>query len=265
MQIVSTNFESFDSLEISELETSYCQPLAFINYNKELFAIKTDPIRITSYGIPKLDNNFYPCDDKREFIKIGFDMNQPGCVQLKLFFEKADKFFGSRQMKKKLFGKKEKYYEYQPIIKTGCQYDKDDEDDVDFVKKNKINKPMKPDYCKVKFITKNSESREIVLKLKKHNEDIKAVTVTEIEQYVKYAGIYAFTIQFRKVWASKSFIPCTKLKYYSVGLSMIEIDTSPTYTYFDKPIYDIQTLKNTYKKYMEEKKKAIHTQIAFDV
>jgi hypothetical protein len=267
-----TNFKNFSDIEVSELNKDPPQMIAFINIyqNNSItkFVIKTDPIQITSRGIPKLSNEndmgYYPDDSRREFIHIGLDLKQPACVQFKLFLEKADDFFGSVHIRKKLFGRRSDEFEYQPLIKKIRSCDDDD----DYVNKKK-QQPKPPDHIKIKFIVDLIDGHRIMrTRLINYGKQINAKTVTDIASYVKFNTVACFTVHFRKIWANKCSAPGSKKKHYGVGLAMIEIDTTTqksTFIELGKPIYDKDGLKKAYKKYMDEKKNPIHKNVIIEI
>ncbi len=119
-----TDFNDFANLKCSKLITTFPQPLAMISTmsNKRL-AIKTGPIKITSRGIPRLCGpedrlKYIERDDQRAFIYLSLDPNQPECVKLEKCLNAADKYFGSNEFKKNLFGiNRYNSYEYMPIIR----------------------------------------------------------------------------------------------------------------------------------------------------
>jgi hypothetical protein len=267
-EIVHTDFENFSDIIVSDLNKATTQLIAFISRNGKPFVVKTDNIKITSNGIPQLDkedncHGYYPDDGHREFINIGLDLNQSACVHLKTFFNKADNFFGSEQMRKILFGTKASRYVYLPLVKTKETYADDDDDDY-----HKNKRLPYPDYIKIKFITvplKNT-GRKIWTNLKKNGLQVKAETVTEIASHVKFNSTASFTIHFRKIWADKHQPPNDNKYHYGVGLAMIEIEMGKfDFIYMDKPIYDKAGLRKAYKKYLDEKKNSICKHVAIEI
>ncbi|AUL78304.3 hypothetical protein QJ856_gp0513 [Tupanvirus deep ocean] len=257
---VTTTFEKFDELVISDLNKEACQWLAFISdQNEKPFVVVTEPIKITAGGIPKLNEHYCQEDINREFINIAFDITQPSCLKLKLFFEKADNYFDSDTIRKRLFGSKADRYEYQPIIKIKTNYDDDD----DYPHKNK---PKRPDYCKVKFlISQCGNKRKITTRFKEFGNEMKLDTVTKMAEKVRFFKTYTFAICIRKIWANRIVAPGADKIFYGVGLSMVEITMGSPYIDFGKPIYDINGIKLAYKKYMDDKKKSIKTNLTVEV
>uniref|UniRef100_A0A6C0C7U1 Uncharacterized protein n=1 Tax=viral metagenome TaxID=1070528 RepID=A0A6C0C7U1_9ZZZZ len=77
----------------------------------------TGKISLTPGGIPPIQREHWPDDDKRKFINLPFDDNQRGCRELREFLEKVDAHFESKEMKEKIFGDKTKKYVYSPLTK----------------------------------------------------------------------------------------------------------------------------------------------------
>jgi len=141
----------FSNAEVSELNKSGTQHMAYINYNdsklstRNKILIQSGHIELTSHGIPPLDKKdavkkYYPDNKSREFIKIPLDPKQPTCDELRKHLEAADKWAGTEEMRRKLFGSKWKKYVYSPSIKVPKSGDDDDdggEDEEDESKKKK--------------------------------------------------------------------------------------------------------------------------------
>lgn len=221
---------NFPSLQISTLLTSGFQPMAFINLFKKRCAIKTEPIRITSHGIPRLDDNH---------------------------FEAADIFFGSDDMRAKLLGAHQDKFSYTQIIKKKVTPSEGDGNAADLPQK--LVKTY-PDHVKVKFDMRAESSHDDKKNytiVKVNDKKLKLNTITEINHYVKFACLAKYTIVYSKIWANK----CSQFglkKWYGVGLKVSEIElVKYEYVSSSKAICDVATIKNTYKKYMQEKRESI--------
>lgn len=139
----------FKNTDVSELNKSGAQPMAFINYNdpvlqtKNKILVQSGHIKMTSGGIPPLDKDnpnqkgYYPNNSKREFIKIPLDPEQDACIELRKHLEEADKWAGSEELRKKLFGNKYKKYVYTPCIKSPKYEDENEDENDDYNTKNK--------------------------------------------------------------------------------------------------------------------------------
>lgn len=238
--------------EVSELNKEGQQPLAYINYNDpDLNAptkilVQTDKIKITSHGIPSLSkegdkNNYYPTDDKREFIKVPLDPEQESCVKLRKFLEKVDEWAGSEEMRIKLFGKRASKYQYQKCIKSPeAKDDDDDSDDDDKPKKGKKAKnsgdekkkypPM--DYVKMKLnVVASGSGRINKTKLKRIEGSkktfVKADTVTEVANEIRFLSEIKIIFYFNKIWANKTAAQGATVIPYGMGFKVIAFEYTP--------------------------------------
>ena len=243
---------SFNNVEVSDLNMTGQQPIAYINYrdsnNRNKILIQTDKFRLTSHGIPRIHEQYYPTDDKREFIKIPIDDNgdnqQHACAVLRKHFVAADKFFGSNELRQKLFGKKEKKYEYQPILRTPVKFDNDDDDDDDNNKNNKKNGDKKQypvvDFCKMKFnVVKQDKDRIIRTKFTKivngEKEPFKPHTITEIAAELTWNTEMRCIFYYSKIWANKTPLNGSKFILYGVGIKVMSIGYTPVISHHIKP------------------------------
>lgn len=262
---------NFDKVNVSDLNKDYNQPLAFINYYNTPLTIATGPIKITSHGIPRLDGQdskigYFPDDNHREFIKLALDPNQPACVALRNHLEMADQYYGLEIVRKKLFGKLAGKYEYQASVRKPY-YDNDDDDNS---LKSKVGKrPVKMDYCKIKFNVIPCKDGQRINKtiININGQAILAQTITDIAQYVKFGSTIRCKIQHVKVWANKSAAPGYNKIMYGLGLKMLEINIGTAYVDWPIPIHDKTNpilaykeymFKLAYNEYMAEKNKSIN-------
>ena len=243
---------NFDNIEVSELKKEGNQPLAYINYNdtkrnaQTKLLVQSGRIKLITHGIPPLDkegskNNYYPDDTKREFIKVPLDPEQPSCVELRKHIEAADEWAGSNEMKKKLFGKKADKYQYQPCIKVPLKRDDDDddEDNDDNLKKGKNTKGGKEkkeypviEYVKMKFnVVPNGKGRLNKTKLKrvegKTKTVVKANTITEIANEIKFLSEIKFIFYYSKIWANKVPAQGADKIMYGIGFKIMAIEYTP--------------------------------------
>lgn len=248
---------NFENATVSELNKEGSQPLAYINYENQTLNAKTKilvqsgKIKITSHGIPSLDkegskNNYYPDDSKREFIKVPLDPEQPACRELKAHLEAADKWAGSEEMKKKLFGKRSSKYQYQSCIKTpqksdDADNDDDDDDDDDNkkkkgkkVKNDKENKKEYPiiDYVKMKFnVIAQEKGRINKTKLKKiegmNKTVVHADTITQVANEINFLSEIKFIFYYNKIWANKTPAQGATMITYGIGFKIMAIEYTP--------------------------------------
>ncbi|AUL78306.3 hypothetical protein QJ856_gp0511 [Tupanvirus deep ocean] len=246
----------FSNAEVSELNREGRQPLAYVNYNDPVrnaqtkILVQTGKFKLTSHGIPQLDkegteDGYYPDDSKREFIKIPLDPDQPQCVELRKHIQAADEWAGSEEMKKKLFGKRAKEYQYQPSIKTPKKPVSDDDDDDDDKPKGKgkgkgkgkDSKPKKEypiiDYVKMKFnVVSQGKGRVNMTKLKKVDGKtktvVKADTITEIANEVKFLSEIRLVFYYNKIWANKTAAQGAQFIAYGLGFKVMAIEYTPS-------------------------------------
>ena len=237
-------------LEVSALNTDQQQDIAYVNYMDDKrnstvkLLVQSDKIKLTSHGIPSLSkpdskNNFYSDDTKREFIKIPLDPEQPACLRLRKFLEDVDEWAGSAEMKKKLFGKNSNKYMYQSCIKKPQAAEEDDV--VDKKKaKNKNEDPDKKkkypsmDYVKMKFnmeIKENSRTNKTVLRRtdagSKNSVIVRADTITDIANEIRFLSEVRFIFYFSKIWASKAVPFGATSKLYGAGFKIMTIEYTP--------------------------------------
>lgn len=235
----------FSNVEVSELNMGGKQPLAYINYKDSKtegkILMQSGKIVLSTHGIPALnkdgEDGFYPTDESREFIKIPLD-DQPGAKELRKHLEKADEYFGSNEMRTKLFGKRAKDYEYQSLIKTPQRKPVDDDDDDEPKSKKKgKNTEQKPpvDYVKMKFniiIEGDGKNKTRINKTKLKRvgskEPIEATTITEIAREIGWNSEIKFIFYYSKIWANKTKAQGASVIPYGVGFKLMAIEYTPS-------------------------------------
>ena len=242
----------FPNIEVSALNKTFNQPIAYINYNNDKIGDKTkilvqcEKLKLMNHGIPQLtkkgETGFYNRDSDREFIKIPLD-EQPSAIALRAHLEKADDYFGSEKIRKQLFGKHAKDYEYQPCIKTPVRNNNNNdssEDSDNPKKKSKKSKddPERPivDYVKMKFHMesrgdgddkKSINKTKLVRVIGKTREVIKASSIKEIADHIRWKSEIKFIFYYNKVWANKSKAPGAQFIPYGVGFKIMAIEFTP--------------------------------------
>jgi hypothetical protein len=233
----------YNNVDVSPLNKKGTQPLSYINYNdpnlnsEQKIIIQTGKFQITQGGIPSYHKKYYPTDQSREFLRVPLD-DQPATVALRAELEKADEFFGSDELKKKIFGQNADKYMYQPLIRPPGEKDADDDED-EKPKKNASSHPPieKVDSCKMKLnIIPDGELRVNKTKLKRvsetkngiKKETVVAKTLTEVANEVKFLSQVKLIFYFSKVWANKTATNGAKHKMYGVGLKILAIEYSAT-------------------------------------
>ena len=227
------------NIDVSDLkEEGATQPLAYINYKDDKrnidtkLLVQTGMIKLTGHGIPQLHEQFYPTDDKREFIKIPLDPEQEACNELRDMLEKVDQHFGSNEMKERLFGpKKAKKYEYQPCIRTQTNNDDDEDDEKSKTKKDKKSKPTYPryDFVKMKFsVINENDKRVIKTKMTKIEGKNKTKfipqSIKDIANEITFKSNIRLIFYFNKVWANTTSSPGSKVILYGLGFKVIAME-----------------------------------------
>lgn len=220
--------DNFTIPPIDEKRSSDSQYHAFptYKYGKKLdkLILKTDPIKITKGGIPKLDDKWRKTDAKREFMWLGIDNDQPACVALFDAFKQIDEHFdklisydadekvdANVDSKTVVFQKDKKkvepltVLEYAPLVKLSVQGGDGEA------------KPDQPEYvpyerCKLKFGKKYDKNRgegepsELTTTLflgdKEDPEDLKYPS--DFEKYLRWNCTAQFVLQFSKFRVKKA-------------------------------------------------------------
>ncbi|AGD92277.1 hypothetical protein LBA_00358 [Megavirus lba] len=227
---------NFKNVKVSDLKKGEGQPLCYINYedpqtdDEVKLIVQSGTIKLVDHGIPGIHEKFCPTDDKREFIKIPLDNNQPACVELRKHAEQADEYFGSNKMRKQIFKNRADDYQYQPIIRT--PQEKDDDDDDNDKKKSKENK-VRYDFIKMKFnMIGDKENRVNKTKLIELKGDkkvsVRADTITEVANNIRFLSEIKFIFYYTKVWANTSKPQGGGKKLYGVGFKVMAITYTPS-------------------------------------
>ena len=102
--------------------------------------IQIPKIELTSYGIPT-KCEFYKEDYQRNFIKLPLDTTKPEIQSFISWLQKLDEKLNKKEIKEKVFGKKNPKCSYQSVLRTPMTEDGKPKSD-------------KLPYIKVKFMTK---------------------------------------------------------------------------------------------------------------
>lgn len=250
MTTISMKEVDFTKCIVTNLSINYgAQPISFISYETNPLIIETEPFNLTEYGIPMLHRNYCPNDSHREFIKIPFDPLQESCMALLKHFTEADNYFGSDEIKKKVFGSKWEKYVYHPIVRTPSHCCDEDENDSTDTKRKK------PNYCKMKFHIMDNCSERInkTSIIDGNGKQIDCPTITSIAKHIKFNSRIQVTFKYTKIWANKFKSSESDKIMYAVGLTMTEIKLIVRSFDYIPPIYNLDTIKKNYKKFMENK------------
>ena len=232
-----------ENILISEINKDFAQPIAYVTYDNvatktQLKIVnQTGNIKLTGGGIPTYHEQFYPTEEKREFIKVPFDPEQPESMKLKDYCTMLDTHFGSEEVKKKLFGKFADRYKYSQCVNVPKK--KDDEEEEDLPKKGKDTKENKkyPQYetCKMKFsIIKEGDVRRNMTKLirvegdKKTNVD--APTMLDVINNITFLSTIRVIFTISKLWINKQPAAGSDCKLYGIGFKILVIEFTSNQT-----------------------------------
>ena len=240
-KVCRPNGVDFDKMRLTKLNTEGKQSVSYINYTDtgdekdatSLF-VQSEKIQLTHHGIPQLDKKdakeqFYTDDSQREFIKIPLVPGVPEADELRKNLTQADAHFGSDAVRKQLFGKNEKNYEYTPCIRTPPE--RTDDDDSKSKKSAKKDAP-RIDYCKMKFhftgqVPDKVNKTKLTRVIGTTKTPVVAQTVTDIANEIRYMSTVKFIFQYFKVWANKTLAQGAKKKVYGVGFKIVSIQYTP--------------------------------------
>ena len=230
---------SFTELD-KKNERSKSQFIAYPRYNypgsgENSFIFQTPRIKITNYGLPSNKSEYYKDDTKRNFVKVPFDTSQEGCKTLFDMLTKIDKI--SLKKKKDIFGKHEKLFEYQPIVRKPIETDDliDDDEDEDKPKKKSVED--KPKYCKMK-LNVSYPDQEITTIVFTKNTDKKCPpherrvqrsvkTATDLQEYLTFGSHVRFIVMVNKLWATKTKKDGSSKRQYGVALKIMQMEIEP--------------------------------------
>jgi len=237
-KIVKLSFSDFNSKNQRNATQLICFPYYDNTDMTHNLIFKTEPIKLTQYGIPKINaktSDYIKSDRDREYIKIPYDESQLNCVQLFKMIQQIDEYMPTIQ--EKLFGPKAKQYKYSPIIKEP----REEEDET------KSKDKMK--YIKIKFDTDFNNNRDITTSIFVNNEfgkpiyvsDIK--TVTDVAEHVTWNSTIKLIIIVNKLWAEKTAKKKDEPKEFSLSLKALQIVVTEKST---NPVSVKNILKNSF-------------------
>jgi hypothetical protein len=213
---------------IDEKRSSDSQYHSFPTYKygkkTDKLTLRTEPIKITKGGIPKLDNKWRRTDAKREFMWLGEDDEQESCKQLFSVLHKIDKHFDklisydedekhdANLESKTVYVQKDKkkvepltVLEYSPLVRLSVQGGDGE---------TKADQPEYVPYkrCKLRFAKKYDKERKegdpseltttLFLGEKEEPEDLKYPT--DFEKYLRWNCKAQFILQVSKFRCKKS-------------------------------------------------------------
>uniref|UniRef100_A0A6C0CD95 Uncharacterized protein n=1 Tax=viral metagenome TaxID=1070528 RepID=A0A6C0CD95_9ZZZZ len=223
----------FENILVSPLDEKGPQGISYINYDNQRLKTKTKvllqtgQIEMTSGGIPPIHPQFWPTDDKRAFVNIPLDDKQEACRDLRKHLEKVEAYFGSNEMREKIFKGKAKQYQFSPCIKINTNEDGDDAP-VDPEKP----KFVKHDSVKMKLnVIKDKEEWVNLTKLIKITDDgktqIVAKEVKDVAAAITLRSKVRLLFTYNKLWANKTAAPGSKMKLYGIGFKLMVVEYVP--------------------------------------
>ena len=240
MQPVKYNNLDISKISVAKLEDNdrvQSQKLSYVRYvdgdKSGQFMLQTPEIVLTTYGIPKHHDKWYPTDDKRSFIKVPLDDSNESLKLLKQKLMEIDGLYGSEQYRKQIFGDKfADKYEYISIVREPQEAEEDEESSnkkKDDKKKLDIPKPL---YFKVKLDTEwqtNKILTKVFVKTPEGRQEVnndQLTCVDDLHQLVNYRSSIRMIIMFNKFYAMKN-APGGSKKKYGFTIKVRQIETQP--------------------------------------
>jgi len=233
-KIVNYSYTELDTSE--DKKKKQTQFLAWPRYKHKSgdnkLIIETGEIKITQYGFPTL-GDYYKTNDLRNFVKLGFDPEQPACNELKALMSQIDEHAIAN--KDNILKKYAKLYKYQSIVRPPGEADElslitDDDDNT----KKKDKKP-KFDFCKLKldidYETKNISTGIFVKKTPKSKAELKDVRdASDLDKYLTFGSTVRFILTANKLWAAKNKNENGDRKY-GVSFKILQMEIQPREQY----------------------------------
>lgn len=240
MAPVKYNNLDVSKISVSKLEDNdrvQSQKLSYVRYvdgeKNDQFMLQTPEIVLTTYGIPKHHDKWYPSDDKRSFIKVPLDDSTESIKLLKQKLMEIDALYGSEEFRKKTFGDKfADKYEYVSIVREPQEAEEDEESaNKKKDEKKKLDIP-KPFYFKVKLDTEWQTNKILTKVFVKSSEGRQEVTedqltcIDDLHQLVNYRSTVRMIVMFNKFYAMKN-APGGSKKKYGFTIKVKQIETQP--------------------------------------
>jgi hypothetical protein len=225
---LTTKYSEFESERLTfttleENERSKGQKIAYPRYNHpslgegQPLLLQGPWMTMFAYGVPTL-GEFYKEDKDRAFVKVPLDINNPEIVKMIGEFKKIDEVLGADSYKKENFGKYDKKYTYQPIVRFPLA---DEDEEV-----------SKPPYMKLKLdltwpegnVKTEVFNSELLENGKRERKKLEVDTVTEFANKMSYMCKFRGVFRPVKMWAHQS-----KMKDPGYGLvfKLIKVEVEP--------------------------------------
>lgn len=228
------------------------QKIGYVRYKDSSgdlqFDIQTPKLLLDNGGIPDSNGPYYTTNKQRAFLKLPLDPNSEvelkeetaeekekrlaELAEFKDALKRLDKFIISQQ--KNIFGKNEKKYTYQPIVREAQVVEDDSDSDSD---NGETTPPVKrPDYMKCKipleWETENVQV-ELYRKNKKGTEEyesdgsrtkIEVSTLDDLRKHVAYMRKGRYVMHVSKIWAMKQPANGQSTRMYGVTLKLLRAE-----------------------------------------
>jgi len=194
-----------------ENQRSKNQLIGFVRHNNGQLLLKTDFIKLSSGGVPRLDD-YHPDDTKRRYMRVP---ENDDSKELFNVLRKVDDILGSDETKVRFFGNKSKKYGYIPIVREPIVDD------------DEASETTKPNYIKLMFPTTYPDG-DITTNIFWNKEDgnppekQEVNTPDEAMKAVPYLSTNRFIISPVKTWAHQSKM---KDPQYGLTFKIIQIET----------------------------------------
>lgn len=209
-----------------ENEKSGAQGIGFVKYQVSptaecSFAFPTGAIKLVQGGVPSLHEQYYPTDDKRAFVNIPLDPNQPSSVELFNRLSQWDAYVLKHQASI-LKGLPANKYTYSPLVRVP----EEEDDDDNTVKKSK--KSPKMTKCKAKlavdFGTQTVSTSIFVLE-NGQPQPYDAKTVSDVASVVTWNSTCRFILAPSKLWVDKTTkkVAGVSVKSFGIALKCLQI------------------------------------------
>jgi hypothetical protein len=223
--------KKLDVTELKENDRSKGQKIAYLRYgdNESQLVFALPWIYINAHGIPS-KADFYKNDSQRMFIKLPLDEKESKIKDLSDWLRSLDEYFGSDEMKEKLFGTKKDKYQYQPCYRLPQE---DDEEDSKKKNPNKKDYGPKPPFIKLKIDTTYPDGRIATTVYKSVMENGKRVrtkidnieTIDDLHDHISFLSKVLSYVTISKVWAHN--LKSTTSPKYGVTFKMLKAEYEP--------------------------------------
>lgn len=219
------NYKEFDikKLNFTEIKTdkkfTLKQYLSFPKYAGNGFDEKDEPLKneqlyiqspwfeLNSYGLQK-KNDYFPTNESRNFLKVGYDSEQQNLMSFKSCLEQIDTHVLANEKSILFpFSSNNNKFIYNRMVKNS-------------------NNEKYPDYTKFKFdVDWNTKEIRTKVFVDKQNQYVK--NINDMEKIVTYRSQVRLLFKVSKLWLSKSVDSITKTRKYGLTLKIMQMEVMP--------------------------------------